>query len=122
MAELKKCPFCGGEAHERTAYPVDESGLEMNMYIVGCKNCDIEFSWLWNKECAVELWNNRPTESEIRAKAIDEFAEKMKKIGIQNNYHCSDCACEFCDGKCEPCERGFEKEIDEIAEQLKECE
>lgn len=57
--KLKPCPFCGGEAHKRIAFPVDEDGLEMNMYIVGCKFCGIEFSWLWNEECAVELWNTR---------------------------------------------------------------
>ena len=57
--ELKPCPFCGGEAHKRIAFPVDEDGMEMNMYIVGCKTCGIEFSWLWNEECAIELWNTR---------------------------------------------------------------
>ena len=113
MAELKKCPFCGGEAHERTAYPVDESGLEMNMYIVGCKNCDIEFSWLWNKECAAELWNNRATEAEIRAKAIDEFAEKLKAI-VEKDLANPDLML-----MCKQCGIWKAKDIDEIAEQLK---
>ena len=57
--ELKPCPFCGGKAHKRIAFPVDEDGLEMNMYIVGCTFCNIEFSWLWDEKCAIELWNTR---------------------------------------------------------------
>jgi Lar family restriction alleviation protein len=59
MTDLKPCPFCGGEAYQKTAFPHDEDGLEMNLYIVGCKICDIEFSWLWDKEVAIRLWNTR---------------------------------------------------------------
>jgi Lar family restriction alleviation protein len=59
MANLKPCPFCGGEAHKRVEFPCDEDGLEMNLYIVGCENCDIEFSFLWNEEYAIEAWNTR---------------------------------------------------------------
>ena len=84
--KLKPCPFCGGEAHKRIAFPVDPDGMEMNMYIVGCKFCDIEFSWLWDEECAIELWNNRPTEEEIREKAIDELVEKISIYGTYDHY------------------------------------
>jgi len=59
MGELRECPFCGGEAHKRVEFPCDEDGLEMNLYIVGCENCDIEFSFLWNEEYAIEAWNTR---------------------------------------------------------------
>lgn len=60
--KLKPCPFCGGEANKRIAFPVDSDGMEMNMYIVGCKNCDIDFSALWDEERAIELWNRRAEE------------------------------------------------------------
>ena len=70
--KLKPCPFCGGEAHKRIAFPQDADGLEMNMYIVGCKTCDIEFSWLWDEEIAVELWNTR--------KPIDDIVERLEKV------------------------------------------
>lgn len=59
MGNLKPCPFCGGEAYQKIAYPCDPDGLEMNLYIVGCKNCDIEFSQLWNKEAVIAAWNTR---------------------------------------------------------------
>ena len=45
------------------------------------------------------------TEAEIRAKAIDEFAEKLKKSFTFTNYFA---------GKC------FNEHIDKLAEQLKE--
>ena len=78
--KLKPCPFCGGEAYKRIAFPVDPDGMEMNMYIVGCKTCDIEFSWLWDEECVMELWNNRPIENEIRKKVVDEFVNKIDNV------------------------------------------
>lgn len=68
--ELKRCPFCGGEAHKRIAFPCDADGLEMNMYIVGCDTCDIEFSWLWDEEVAIELWNTR--------KPMDRIVEQLQ--------------------------------------------
>lgn len=64
--KLKPCPFCGGEAHKRVGFPLDPDGLEMNMYVVGCKTCDIEFTWLWDEKIAIELWNTRkPMENVI---------------------------------------------------------
>ena len=85
-AKLKPCPFCGGEAHKRIAFPFDPDGMEMNMYIVGCKTCDIEFSRLWDEDRAIELWNNRPVEDRIREKAIDEFAERIKDLNITKAF------------------------------------
>ena len=58
---LKACPFCGGKAAKRITFPVDEDGVELTEYIVGCPDCGIEFSWLWDEECAAELWNTRAT-------------------------------------------------------------
>lgn len=72
MADLKPCPFCGGEAYQKTAYPCDPDGLEMNMYIVGCKNCDIEFSRLWNEAAVIEAWNTRKTEEAVIKKLEDK--------------------------------------------------
>lgn len=69
--KLKPCPFCGGEAHKRLAFPVDADGMEMNMYIVGCEHCDIQFSFLWDEECAAELWNTR--------KPIDDILAELEK-------------------------------------------
>jgi hypothetical protein len=56
----------------------------------------------------------------IRAKAIDEFAEKIKKKGIEDSWNCNDFYGDSCGvTSCEECENDFLREIDEIAEQLK---
>lgn len=69
--KLLPCPFCGGEAHKRIAFPCDADGMEMNLHIVGCETCDIEFSWLWDEEVAIELWNTR--------KPIDRIVEELEE-------------------------------------------
>lgn len=84
MAKLKKCIFCGCIMAE----------------------CITE-------EEAIEAFNNRVTEEEIRNKAIDEFAERLLKksetipVKIGNRY-------------IQAVEKTFlEKRIKAIAEQLK---
>lgn len=85
MAELKKCPFCGGEAEIRELVDRDIHGYNIGIrYMVGCIDDDgrccmnIETGAYRKAEDAIAHWNNRVTEAEIRAKAIDEFAEKLK--------------------------------------------
>lgn len=86
--KLKPCPFCGGKAHKRIVFPVDADGMEMNMYIVGCETCDISFSFLWDEECAIELWNTR--------KPIDDTGSSHKEgqaiETILRKYVCKDCS------------------------------
>ena len=76
MAELKKCPFCGGEAEVVKAH-----GAAMFPYTVVCKENECSASvgiFKETREKAIEAWNNRATEADIRASVINEFAEKMK--------------------------------------------
>ena len=75
MAKLYKCIFCGCIMAE----------------------CITE-------EEAIEVFNNRVTEADIRAKAIEEFAEKIK-----SNFVFTDYAEAMC----------FKDKIEELAEQLK---
>ena len=99
MAELKKCPFCGGEAEARK----EIGGIHWR---VKCLQCSAEVGryWFGSKNQAVIAWNHRTvTEVEIRAKAIDEFAEKL---GHKILFELDDCAEEL-------------DWIEEIAEQLK---
>ena len=115
MAELKKCPFCGGEAK------YIEGRYFLISKFVTCTKCGIETRRNYvRKNEAIEAWNNRATEfdeqkykelvlaemerkhteqqqllselksviateSDIRAKAIDEFAEKAIKIVYEAN-------------------------------------
>ena len=90
MAELKKCPFCGGEAEIEREW-VD--GFYQKYYScvhVVCQKCYATIGQTYgdkdrSKAYAIKAWNKRPTEAEIRAKAIDEFAEKcIEKI---SKYH-----------------------------------
>ena len=97
MAELiKPCPFCGGEAvqtfNTRFGYQIFCENTHCFMNEITTQNIGK------SEETVIEQWNNRVTEAEIRAKAIDEFLEKIKPLiyGMQVKY------------------------IDEIAEQLKE--
>ncbi len=73
MTELKKCPFCGGEAKEILILGRDG---------VSCVECGAMFRAEWEEEAkdVVNRWNNRATEAEIRAMAIDEFAEKLGRL------------------------------------------
>ncbi len=82
--KLLSCPFCGGEAHKRIAFPVDSDGLEMNKHIVGCKTCDIEFSCFWDEEYAVELWNTR--------KPIDDIVAELESR-VEFYHNTEDCDC-----------------------------
>ena len=69
MAELKKCPFCGGEAE----YEEFNDGF----FTWGRVECKCGAMLTTPPVTTIEAWNNRVTEAEIRAKAIDEFAEKL---------------------------------------------
>lgn len=59
-------------------------------------------------------------DKEIRNKAIDEFAERIKKEAADGGWNCHSVYSGGCDYiSCEKCESSFLKEIDEIAEQMK---
>ena len=73
MAELKKCPFCGGEAYKYISGSVSNGVFAE----VICKGCYSRTDRL-KENLAIEAWNNRVTEADIRAKAIEKFAEKLK--------------------------------------------
>ena len=60
---------------------------------------------------------------ELRNKAIDEFANALKKSEHMYKWSCTDTPMEFCMGEhCDNCEKIFAQEIDEIAEQMREKE
>ena len=57
---------------------------------------------------------------EIRNKAIEEFAEKIKSSQNAYEWCCHDSAMEFCMGDdCEKCVERFKAEIEKIAESMK---
>ena len=80
MAELKKCPFCGGEAEVVKAH----SGVAMFPYTVVCKSDECSASVGVFKETrgeAIEAWNNRVNEAKIitaMSKAMKEYYPSCK--------------------------------------------
>ena len=103
MAELiEKCPFCGGEAK----YEEFNDGF----FTWGRVECQCGVMLTTPTVVTIESWNNRVTEAEIRAKAIEEFAEKiMEKAYDYEHVQWSN----------DNMIRIWESTIDEIAEQLK---
>lgn len=61
MEELKRCPFCGGEAVlEDMGEP---SVFDEGQYFVRCKKCCAEQGGLWKtKRTAIKRWNRRVEE------------------------------------------------------------
>lgn len=56
MTELKRCPFCGGEAR------ISELTYPMKHYTVICsnENCYAEMGDFISNEDAIRMWNTRP--------------------------------------------------------------
>ena len=70
MAELKPCPFCGGENCE--TYKVDETVFSQNKYLTlredmmklilwgtGCYDCSAQIYGFDTEQEAIEAWNTR---------------------------------------------------------------
>lgn len=55
LAELKPCPFCGGEA---TLY-THSGQFNDGMFSVGCDDCHISTDTYLAPRRAIELWNRR---------------------------------------------------------------
>lgn len=55
MAELKRCPFCGGEAKEEII-PIEEYKTEV--CVIMCKECSCGISKM-GKNITEEAWNRR---------------------------------------------------------------
>lgn len=81
MAELKKCPFCGGEAIlDREDIFCDDCHLSMKIHD-RLYNREAE-TYEEAKKQTIEAWNNRVTEADIRAKALDEVLAKVNTMNL----------------------------------------
>ena len=56
MDELKKCPFCGGEAETRDLKDFDGKVI---MASVVCKQCEAKTKQYGTIDAAIKAWNNR---------------------------------------------------------------
>lgn len=74
MAELRKCPFCGGEV-KIVPEQIDARTVAYNFVCDEC--CSSTYFDYADREESIEQWNNRATESEIRHQAITDFVEHI---------------------------------------------
>ena len=58
MNELRKCPFCGGEAELFEVFPG-------RFYAVVCPHCVVETTYYETSEKAIEAWNRRADDGKV---------------------------------------------------------
>ena len=64
MAELKPCPFCGGEAEEaymkrKKLFAKFRFPYVTHIVYIRCEVCGATSSLKWTRENAIEAWNRR---------------------------------------------------------------
>ena len=62
MAELKPCPFCGGEARPKLYHNKECTWIR---HYVQCERCDVAIPKYLNREVAIEAWNTRVESEEL---------------------------------------------------------
>ena len=62
--ELKPCPFCGGEAEEKS----QTASLfnTRNVWYIRCKSCHSTGEPKWHPKQAIEAWNRRAEDESRR--------------------------------------------------------
>lgn len=70
MSELKRCPFCGGEAK------ILET--DVGSFRVICKECSCSVGryWYWSIEEAINAWNTRKSMERI-VERLEHFNEEV---------------------------------------------
>ena len=114
MAELKKCPFCGGEVkgyadnHKKAMIECKNCNMYFGVQLeIGCELVEGWRAMFDSKEELFEAWNNRVTEAEIRAKAISDFLKALEELTQKNWIDHLEYGITWAD-------------LEEVAEQLKE--
>lgn len=80
MADLKKCPFCGGEAEIHSKCSYEETGGDI-MFFVKCESCGAESGWHTVQPIVIEAWNNRITETSVHTgnDVVERIVERVKE-------------------------------------------
>ena len=79
MTELKKCPFCGGEAEIRIT---EWDNSSKTHYSVMCQKCESETTLYKTEAEAIAAWNKRAKDENTLT--LDEIREVVFKA-IDNN-------------------------------------
>lgn len=96
MAELKKCPFCGGNdiGVKETLEDINfHTGNTIKIWTY-CRNCGVTSGTRTIHDCSEDIkielahqkWNNRATEAEIRANAISDFLQFVYDNASNEEY------------------------------------
>lgn len=80
MDELKRCPFCGGEASLDEIPPTPFLDEYSTYYSVGCKECNIGW-YEESREQAIAVWNRRGYSLRHNPKplTLEELRERIGK-------------------------------------------
>ena len=78
MNEIRPCPFCGGKAVCIDRTIPDKSKPRFSIL---CDSCKAATCWIDTEEHAIEAWNRRKEEDELRSRLADalDVAENFKQ-------------------------------------------
>ena len=71
MEQLKKCPFCGGEADVFKASDLGDFSWNSDRFTVKCRSCFCGTGLYSDSERAIEMWNTR--------KPMERIVERLEK-------------------------------------------
>lgn len=71
MTELRRCPFCGGEAEVWVSNVTDRA-------VIYCKVCDAQIMKP-NEQEAIEAWNRRVPQRTATMKVYDSFGGEVEE-------------------------------------------
>lgn len=92
MIKVKKCPFCGGNAHVCEQAVEDE-----NQFYIECERCKVECCHATTRETAALRWNCRSAETfgwtEIHAQLTDAGVDDIRARALAAQYsgHVKEC-------------------------------
>jgi len=83
-AELKPCPFCGGQGKLETDHYTDDEDMDVFQYSVNCRQCDLYFVPAETQQAAIALWNTRAADAQNAdlRREIDAQAEALRQRDV----------------------------------------
>lgn len=73
MEELKKCPFCGGEAYFRINHQVERK----IKFMIECKNCRVSIPKIYEVELTLNKNGEIETPKDERGLAISDWNNRV---------------------------------------------
>ena len=96
--ELKRCPFCGGEATMQDT----EDWSPYSRWMVRCTECGMDTGGRESKSAAISAWNSRAAVADEQfSMAVHDgrawqVVRECRDVGTSSNFfRCSSCGCEI---------------------------